>query len=192
MQIVEALSVGVLVTAASGRLLYANRKGRSILAERDGLMLDDTIVRSALRRDAATLRHAVADASSGLSRGALLIGRSAPRAALRVLVSALSISPGLPHVPRGAVLLLVLDAGDGSPPPEDALRSRYGLTLAEARVAAHVAQGLRPAAIARELGVRVSTVRTHLRQVLAKTATHCQADLVRCLLTGTDGFDDSA
>jgi DNA-binding CsgD family transcriptional regulator len=61
------------------------------------------------------------------------------------------------------------------------LASRYGLTSAEARLAAILLDGrtLRQAAI--ELGVQESTLRTRLKVVFHKTRTHRQLDLVMLL-----------
>jgi len=51
----------------------------------------------------------------------------------------------------------------------DLLRRRYGLTAAEWQVALQLGQGLDAEAIAHRVGVRLSTVRTHIAQLLAKT-----------------------
>jgi DNA-binding CsgD family transcriptional regulator len=62
------------------------------------------------------------------------------------------------------------------------LSTTFDLTPAEARVASHLAAGRNLKEIARHLGVQTNTVRTHLNNVLAKTGTHRQSDLVRVLL----------
>jgi DNA-binding CsgD family transcriptional regulator len=67
-------------------------------------------------------------------------------------------------------------------PDLESLRRRYGLTKAEADVALRVLDGTGLAPIAEELSISLSTVRTHLRHVFAKTDTHRQAELVRLLL----------
>jgi DNA-binding CsgD family transcriptional regulator len=64
------------------------------------------------------------------------------------------------------------------------LQRRLGLTHTEARVAARLASGLGVKDIAGALGIRVSTVRTHLKSVYAKTGSRGQTDLVRLVLTG--------
>lgn len=74
----------------------------------------------------------------------------------------------------------------GAPPSRSvqvrSLEERYGLTHAEARVAARLGRGLAVKEIAAELHVGVETVRTHLKRVYAKTGTRRQAELVRLVL----------
>ena len=59
----------------------------------------------------------------------------------------------------------------------------HGLTRAESTVAALVADGLRAKAIAQKLGCSVPTVRTHLRNLYAKTGAEGLVELVRLLNT---------
>lgn len=62
------------------------------------------------------------------------------------------------------------------------LQREIGLTHMEARVTARLAAGLSPQEIARALGIRVSTVRSHLKAAYAKSGTSGQADLIRFVL----------
>jgi DNA-binding CsgD family transcriptional regulator len=57
----------------------------------------------------------------------------------------------------------------------------FGLSLAEAKVAALMASGHASDEIADAVGVTRETVRKHLKAVFAKTATHRQAELVALL-----------
>lgn len=57
-----------------------------------------------------------------------------------------------------------------------------GLTRSEFRVCMLLKRGLRPAAVRKELEVSQSTLRTHLRNIYAKTETEGQVDLVFRLL----------
>jgi DNA-binding CsgD family transcriptional regulator len=59
----------------------------------------------------------------------------------------------------------------------------FGLSKAEARVAAGVAEGRRLPEIAQASDVRMPTVRTQLRAALRKLGVARQADLVRVVLT---------
>ena len=63
------------------------------------------------------------------------------------------------------------------------LRSHFGLTLAEARLALHLVGGetLRSAAI--KLGISYETTRSFLKKIFAKTQTCRQAELVIVILT---------
>lgn len=52
-----------------------------------------------------------------------------------------------------------------------------GLTRAEARIAALVASGRRPQRVAKDLGITVHTVRSHLKAIYAKLDVHTQSQL---------------
>jgi DNA-binding CsgD family transcriptional regulator len=65
-----------------------------------------------------------------------------------------------------------------------ALAQMFDLTPAQARVAALLGEGVQPADIAERLHVGVSTVRSHVREVLAALGQHRMADVVRVLRQG--------
>ena len=66
-------------------------------------------------------------------------------------------------------------------PHEDTIAGALGLTPAEARLCALLADGRSPREAASLLGVKLTTVRTQLRAVFQKTHTRSQADLMRYL-----------
>lgn len=66
-------------------------------------------------------------------------------------------------------------------PSEDALRTLFDLTPAEARLATLIATGNTVHAIAGHAGITYETARNQLKAVLAKTNTHRQAELVSLL-----------
>jgi len=72
----------------------------------------------------------------------------------------------------------------GSAPPIDVtlLAAAFGLTNAECRIAAMLAEGMSLKQIAETLGVQHDTVRKQLQSVYKKTATNRQPELVRLLL----------
>jgi DNA-binding CsgD family transcriptional regulator len=63
----------------------------------------------------------------------------------------------------------------------DAMRLRWRFTQTQARLAEMLCQGMRPTRAAEALGVKISTVRTHVGQMYEKTGTHTQAQLVALL-----------
>ncbi|TPK07044.1 hypothetical protein FJ872_24085 [Mesorhizobium sp. B2-5-9] len=76
--------------------------------------------------------------------------------------------------------------GSGSRNRRCQLRDLYRLTPAEAAVATAVARGEGLQAVADEVGISLTTVRTHLQHVFEKTETRRQAELVR--LIAASGF----
>jgi DNA-binding CsgD family transcriptional regulator len=74
--------------------------------------------------------------------------------------------------------LVILQDLDQRPEPDPTLLNvAFGLTPTEARIAQAIASGRRPADIAAKLAVSLNTVRTHLREIFAKTNTHSQSEL---------------
>jgi DNA-binding CsgD family transcriptional regulator len=80
-----------------------------------------------------------------------------------------------------AAILLVTDLEARPVPPEDALRSAFALTPAEARLACRLAAGESLEAAAEALAIARNTARFQLRAVFAKTGTARQGELVALL-----------
>lgn len=66
------------------------------------------------------------------------------------------------------------------------LRAEFGLTKAEARLALALAEGRSPAQAAKDFDVKLTTIRSQLQQIFAKTGTSRQAELVAMLLNRSD------
>ena len=81
------------------------------------------------------------------------------------------------------VSVFVVDP-EGPAPRVGMLRKLYSMTPAEAKLAAHMAQGWSLDQASEAWGVSLSTVRTHLKSIFIKTDTSRQVDLVRKLLSG--------
>lgn len=75
-------------------------------------------------------------------------------------------------------------SGRGTGTPSNRLRSRYGLTAAEIRVALILAEGLSYAEIAHRLSISSHTVHTHIKEIHRKLEVHSNgraAALIRSL-----------
>jgi len=64
------------------------------------------------------------------------------------------------------------------------LQGRYGLTWAEAALAAALVNGARLSEHATERGIAITTARSQLKCCFRKTSTSRQAELVRLILLG--------
>ena len=99
-----------------------------------------------------------------------------PLVATAIPLSAAGLAAaGLP--PEAMALLLVADpeARPASPPPA-LLRDAFGLTRAEAEVAALAAKGEGVPALAAALAISPGTARLHLHRVFEKTCARRQAE----------------
>ena len=80
---------------------------------------------------------------------------------------------------EASVAIFMTQEASYAAPPTDTLRVLYGLTPAEVRICELMLQGMTPNEISEQIGVAVSTARTHLLRIFQKTGTARQADLVR-------------
>jgi DNA-binding CsgD family transcriptional regulator len=78
---------------------------------------------------------------------------------------------------RDPLVLVSLERTSVALPSPDALRLRFVLTTAEARVALLLAEGHSNASIAEALGVRASTARRHTERVLYKLGVQTRAQV---------------
>lgn len=83
--------------------------------------------------------------------------------------------------PERLVLVLIRERAAPLSLPPDTLRGAFGLTPAEARLAARLAGGDTLEHAADALNVTKETARSQLKQVFAKTETHRQSELVALL-----------
>jgi DNA-binding CsgD family transcriptional regulator len=71
--------------------------------------------------------------------------------------------------------------------PIDLLRSHFGLTPAEARLALHLVAGETLRSAEAKLSISYETARTHLKNIFDKTGTCRQAELIVVILTALPG-----
>ena len=185
-RILDNMSVGALVADQTGQVRFANAAAEEILAENDGLCRRDNRIQAARSFETNSLLAALRDvALTGRAEkresGALLIARPSGKLPYAVVVMPLTSSAGgETKTTRALVFLSDLAHRNNELAPR--LSQLFGLSKAEARVAAGIAEGRRLTEIAEEFDVRMPTVRTQLRAVLKKVGASRQADLVRIVL----------
>jgi DNA-binding CsgD family transcriptional regulator len=186
----------VLLVSATGKVVSGNVRGQQLLESRDGLNLLGGVLRAMTPADTQRLRQAVQETDRA-ARGASI----QPRATLRLprpsgnsdlVVRASPVAPSVASTfgvgELVTVALFIHDPDEDSPVVEDMLAEAFGLSHAEAAVAARIWEGDSVADAARELGISPNTVKTHLKMVFEKAAVDRQAGLVRkiaMLLAGT-------
>jgi DNA-binding CsgD family transcriptional regulator len=98
-------------------------------------------------------------------------------------VQQLPVGDSGPDNERPAFALIISDPNRAIELDHAALCRLYGLTPAEGRLAALLANGKHIESAAHLLGVSIHTVRTHLKHIFSKTETSSQSDLVRLILS---------
>lgn len=180
--------------------LIVDRQGEVIRANPRAERLLRGDVRIVARRLVAKDINATATLDSALSRlvrnpgsAALLPPVALPREgqlplmAYPLRLSDLDANP----FAAGRAFIVLVDPGERRRPPEAALRDVFGLTVAEARLAARLACGEALETIADDLNIAKETARFHLKRIFAKTGVRRQAELValfaRLLSRSDDG-----
>jgi DNA-binding CsgD family transcriptional regulator len=102
----------------------------------------------------------------------------------RVTLTATPVEGAMRDLFRVGKVLLTAQVATPVRPDIARLAARFGLTPAEARLAARLAAGDALQTAADRLGVTYGTARQYLKSVFAKTETHRQAELVARLLSG--------
>jgi DNA-binding CsgD family transcriptional regulator len=191
-EILNRLPIGVVLFDRNGRAIFLNRIAETLARQGDGFHVDITgRCRAEFPADTQALRKLIADVTDGANGGPhrrggdLMLARRRSPEPLSVSVAPLSgdTVPLLDHAP-GAVLFLV-DPDGRMESIEEFLTRRYGLSIAEARLAAALAGGSSVNEYAEARGTTLNTVRTQLKQVLAKTGARRQAELVGRVLCGS-------
>jgi DNA-binding CsgD family transcriptional regulator len=161
-----------LVTTPEGRLLHANQAGRHELGRKRFLAQFQGVVK-ACDADCDTELHLALGAAAEGKRSLLRLASSDGHA-LFVAVLPLKGSAGNPA--RAAI---VLPRPSLCEPLTLAFFARWhGLTPTEEQVLAILCQGLSAPQAAKQLRVAVSTVRSHIRSLCAKTRAGSVRELV--------------
>jgi DNA-binding CsgD family transcriptional regulator len=125
-------------------------------------------------------------AGAGLSAGGRLnVERPSGRRPLTLIVAPMPQRLPIVGADAAAAVVFVTDPERASIPDVEALRSMFGLTAAEARLARLLAEGYDLVEASKLLRVTLETVRTRLKKVFEKTDTHRQSELVRLILCAT-------
>ncbi|MBX3621652.1 MAG: hypothetical protein KF891_16910 [Rhizobacter sp.] len=176
-RMLDEIDHGMLLVTPGGRLRHANQPAQRELARAGALLLAGQEVRAAQREQNHALLQALANASRG-RRCMLTLGAAAPD--LSVAVTPL----GHENQDHEALVLLVLGKRQSFETLTlDFYARTQGLTDAEARVLQALCKGLRPKEVARQFNVAVSTIRSQISSIRAKTQTTSIRDLVNRVST---------
>jgi DNA-binding NarL/FixJ family response regulator len=178
---IDLLKSGVIVLGSQGQVLFTNQRAGSLLARREGIVVDNTgICRASSSEDTRRLHQAIRAARDEALSDALTL-QTPHLGPLRIVVR-----PGEDDGGAGPVVCLYLFAEDDDPGIDPhLLRGMFGLTSSEARLAAALASGLSLEDAAEREGWTPSSARTYLKTVFSKVGVSRQADLVRVVLKNT-------
>lgn len=180
----HALGSGVLLVDGNGRLVFASRVAERMLSDGRWITLRAGRIRARHPGDRRRLDAAIGAASNaGGSVAEGLVPLRAPDGRMRSVFVAPFRPDAGPGVDSGAsVLIHVSDPDAVRAPFAVEIGRAFGLTPAEARLAAAITRGQRLGDHAAAAGVSVNTSKTLLARVFRKTGTERQAELVALLL----------
>ena len=193
----DQLPILVMVVDKHAHPLIMSRKAHEVLREEDGLYLnhEEKVCLSESNKESkfnALIRDS-AVTSAGKERhkgGIMMIGRYNNRPPIWVVVSPLNRRLRRVIGQEEDVALVFVYALEEyiGRVQQIMLKTFYGLTPAEQRVAQAILEGHKLDEAANKLAISRNTARTHMKRIYAKTNTARQTDLIRLLLTGPGAY----
>lgn len=169
-----------------GRILLANNAAQKLLAQNDGLRLEDNAIRAWRDGEQDSLRQLIrdrADPDGPHDKTSALTSLSRPsgKRPLTVMVSPLH-PPGSGD--RALAAAIFVRDPEALPAVSAADLTRlFGLTPAEARVVGELLKGKTVQEVADTFALSLNTVRNHLKQAYRKTGAARQSELVVLVLS---------
>jgi DNA-binding CsgD family transcriptional regulator len=193
--VLDRLSVGVILLDRRARIVYLNAPARSFGSDGGALHLRNSHVSTWSPPHSQRLGELIRAALGGAPAGSMSVPRSSDGQLLTILVSSVRGRDigrfGDFGMRDAAVLLFIVDPVNRAGIPMSWIMDGYGLTQAEAKVALAASSGLSIPETASRLGLSPNTIKTHLRRIFAKTGTNRQTELARLMasiaLLRTDG-----
>ena len=172
--VLEELDYGVLLLTADGRVVHCNLAARRNLDAEHPLELVDNHVRARDAKDAPALLEALHGAQHDGRRCLLRLGEGAAKANVVVV-------PLNRDVTQTAVLVVLERRQLCGELAAQWFALRYGLTPTETEVLKALSAGARPGDVAAQQGVAISTVRTQIQSIRAKSGADSIGELLRQL-----------
>jgi DNA-binding CsgD family transcriptional regulator len=169
----DEIDYGMLLVDGSGAVLQINRAARNELAAHP-LRLIGNRLRARELRDMVPLHKAMLDACQHGRRRLLLVGPPAQRRTLAIVPLTRVREPGAAHA-----LVMLARREMCMCLSVEAFARAHRLTWAETRVLKALASGARPNDIALQHDVELSTVRSQVRAIRAKTGAADIGSLLR-------------
>ncbi|MEY2686669.1 MAG: hypothetical protein RL375_867 [Pseudomonadota bacterium] len=180
-RVLDELDYGVVIVDAQGDVSFVNRtaRGEHASAGLTGLAVGDRLL-ACTPLETAELLRAVRDAATLSRRSLVRLGTGLRHC---IAVVPLTSETALTDPAAGQALLLFGRRQVCAPLSIAFFARTFGLTPTESQVLEALCQGEPPARIAALNGVAVSTIRTQLTAIRAKTQTGSLRELVRQVST---------
>ena len=187
-EVLNRLPFGVVLVDTRCLPVFINRTAEAIFARDDGLKMKSDGLHAANSVQSTDLRTMISKCvMTGLrktwgSGGEMPISRPSSNRPFYVLVTPIGHESFFAIPERPVAAVFIKDPEAALEPSARVLSRLFGLTPAESRVAFLLTQGKSMAETAVELSLSKNTIRTHVAQLLSKTDTHRQSELLRVLI----------
>lgn len=177
--VIDTLSMPVLLTDDSMRIVHANSAARRMLEQGDLIREQSGLLGAASKPVTRALEIAIERASNDV--GAL--GRKGLGIPVRrsggesCALHVLPLRQGVALAPRAVVAIFVAHTGTPFIAPTEIVAALFGLTPAESRVFDRIVGGQTVTETAAALGVEASTIKTHMLRVYEKTGVRRRSEL---------------
>ena len=169
----DELDYGIVLLFDGLHVVHTNDAAQVELDDKHPLQLIGGELRARFARDVAPLHEAITDAAMRGLRRLLTLGREGERASISVIpLEAADAGPR-------AVLVVLGKRNVCESLSAQGFARSYDLTSAETRVLVGLCGGVSPAQIAHQSSVAISTVRTQIGSIRAKTGAESIRALVR-------------
>lgn len=173
----QGLGLALVILDRNHRIVSTNALADELLGQSEGLLR---------RGDALVLadpvnQRRVTGLLAGEGAGGLTRFRIDRAQCGDLVATARPLDVSTIHAGAGALALFLARPGADQRADPQTLRDFLGLTIAEARLTAVLAEGLSLVEAAKRLGIAHNTAKVQLRSVFAKTGVHRQAQLMALL-----------
>ena len=181
-------SAGVILLDDRKRVVYTNGRADALISKADGIRVSADGISLMNSHDNEGLQRLIAEAISVTvthtpCRDVLRATRPSGKRPYVLLVSPVTRKYSALSVFLPAVSVVITDPDVGEQLPVERLQMAFGLTRAEARLAALLAAGEDLRFAATKLSITYGTARVRLAQIFQKTDTRRQGELIKILLS---------
>ena len=175
-------------------IIFKNENAQSLLDRKDGFEISAGRLATSSPTDGKNLRELLdriftsAPLEEPKSECVLMVSRPSGKRPLETVVSLFTDRNFREFGSRPMAMLFLSDPEQNAETVEPLLQQMYGLTPAEALVAAQMANGNSMNEMCEILNIKPNTARTHIKRIFSKTDTNRQGELVKLILSGPAKF----
>jgi DNA-binding CsgD family transcriptional regulator len=187
-EVLNQVHAAIVLLDSCGRALFVNEQAGDLFQQQRYVRLTPNgihVTRPSEHKQLAGLIQGAIETGTGRSchpGGTMNLSRGDSQRPLQVLVSPLRSEAVFLGKARPVAIIFITDPDRKSSTSPEALQQLYRLTPAESRLAQLLASGNTLKEASEQLGVAMSTVRSQLKSLFAKTNTNRQSELMRLLL----------